>query len=188
MLVDAQRYEHRQPEPEPGAVELGLVAGDQATALECPGPAQARRRREADGVGEVDVGQPAVAAGRPVAVAAAVVLTLAATNAYLTGAVQLARRLGRTAPATAAAAVRLTTGSTRMVAAITCVAVTTVLAFSGWALVVLLPVTALARAASARRSRRPAPAQGSTSPTSTATSSTMAGVRRVPGPWRSTCR
>jgi amino acid efflux transporter len=131
-------------------------------------------------------------AGRYVAAAAAVALTLAATNAYLSGAVELAGRLrgagtGRrehgvqlavagigllvlglvgfemitldslvvvpTALLVAvyalctAAAVRLTTGATRAMAGLACVAVLVILVFSGWALLAVAGVAVPAAAA-----------------------------------------
>jgi amino acid efflux transporter len=139
--------------------------------------------------------------GRPLATVTAVALTLAATNAYLAGATQLAGRLarpGRTGTTTAArlrrrvlvtgavilpavgsgvvpldivvalpttlfiavyvastaAALRLREPSTRAVAAIACATTTTLLAFSGWALLALPAATATA----IRRHRGPAPA------------------------------
>ena len=120
--------------------------------------------------------------GRYLAAAAAVALTLAATNAYISGAVELAGRLrpgsrrhgvqgalagtgllllgavgaglitldALVAVPTAllvtvyalctAAAVRLTTGTTRVLAGLACAVVLVVLAFSGWALLAVAAV------------------------------------------------
>ena len=136
--------------------------------------------------------------GRYLAAAAAVALTLAATNAYLSGAVELAGRLrgaraGRrehgvqlavagiglvvlglvgsgvitldalVAVPTAlfvtvyalctAAAVRLTTGVTRVLAGLACAIVLLVLAFSGWALLAVAGVAVPAAAIGRRRTR-----------------------------------
>ena len=136
--------------------------------------------------------------GRYLAAAAAVALTLAATNAYLSGAVELAGRLRGAAAARrphgvqlavagigllvlglvgagvitldalvavptalfvtvyalcTAAAVRLTTGGTRVLAALACAVVLVILVFSGWALLAVAAV-AVPAAVARRRSDR----------------------------------
>jgi amino acid efflux transporter len=133
--------------------------------------------------------------GRYLAAAGAVALTLAATNAYISGAVELAGRLrgsgtGRgqrrvqlavagvglivlslvgarlitvdllvAAPTalfvtvyalTTAAAVRLTTGTTRVLAGLACAVVLVILGFSGWALLAVAAVAAPAALAGGR--------------------------------------
>jgi amino acid efflux transporter len=133
--------------------------------------------------------------GRYLAAAAAVALTLAATNAYISGAVELADRLRGTgnrgrrgvqlsiaaigllllgfvgaglltidvlvAVPTAlfvavyalctAAAVRLTAGTTRVLAGLACAVVLVILAFSGWALLAVAAVAVPAAVAGRRR-------------------------------------
>ena len=144
--------------------------------------------------------------GRYLAAAAAVALTLAATNAYLSGAAELAGRLRaagspvgrdrRLQPAIAgiglavlavvgsglvspdalvavptamfvavyavctAAAVRLTGGGTRIVAALACLVVLVILGFSGWALAAVAVVAAVAVGSVPRRGRDGGAEQG----------------------------
>ena len=143
--------------------------------------------------------------GRYLAAGAAVALTLAATNAYLSGAAELAGRLRATgrpvgrdrrlqpvlagiglvvlaavgtglvsldalvAVPTAmfvtvyavctAAAVRLTAGATRVMAAVACVVVVVILGFAGWALLAVAAVVLGALAGGRRARVRTAPRQ-----------------------------
>ena len=61
VAVDLELDEDGQAEAQPRAVELRAVAGDDAVVLERAQPAQARRRREVELLGEAGVGDPAVA-------------------------------------------------------------------------------------------------------------------------------
>ena len=49
-----------KPRPDRGGVDVGVVAADHAGALERAHAAQARRGREADALGQLDVGEPPV--------------------------------------------------------------------------------------------------------------------------------
>jgi hypothetical protein len=60
VTLDRQADEHGQAQPGAGTADLGVVSGDDPAGFERLDPAQARRRRERDGVREVDVGDPAV--------------------------------------------------------------------------------------------------------------------------------
>jgi hypothetical protein len=58
---DLQADEDRQAEPGPLSADLRAVPGDDAAGLQRLHAAQAGRRRQCDGVGEIDVGDAAVA-------------------------------------------------------------------------------------------------------------------------------
>ena len=58
--VDLQGDEDLQATPDGCRVDDGAVAGDDAGFLQPLDPAQARRGRQADPLGQLDVGQPSV--------------------------------------------------------------------------------------------------------------------------------
>jgi hypothetical protein len=60
VLLDPDFHEHREAEPDGLAVEQGTVAANDALRLQPLDPAQAGRRREADRLGDVDIGPAAV--------------------------------------------------------------------------------------------------------------------------------
>ena len=64
MAGYAQADEDRQAEAGPCPADLGVVSGDDPAGLQRLDPAQARGRRQADRIGQVDVGDPAVALQR----------------------------------------------------------------------------------------------------------------------------
>ncbi|MPN09406.1 hypothetical protein SDC9_156696 [bioreactor metagenome] len=60
MLVHRDADQRHQAQPQLLRVELGAVTGDDAGLFQCPHPAQAGRRREADAVGEILVADPPI--------------------------------------------------------------------------------------------------------------------------------
>ncbi len=60
MALDPKRQEDSEPEPGPDPVDLGSIAGDDPVLLQGAHPAQARRGRQRDRLGEVDVGDAPV--------------------------------------------------------------------------------------------------------------------------------